>query len=67
MRKMGVDISRDPVYPDLAFALPTPSDIYGTRGTVGVGVMAYHGGNDDRRQADEIHAWVAERAAERQV
>lgn len=56
MRKMGVDISRDPVYPDLAFALPTPSDIYGARGAVGVGVMAYHGGNDDRRQADEIHA-----------
>ncbi|QNP75513.1 polysaccharide pyruvyl transferase family protein [Streptomyces roseirectus] len=54
MRAMGVDTSRDAVHPDLAFALPAPpagppSDV------VCVGVMAFHGGNDDRARAEEIH------------
>ncbi|QCX73840.1 Polysaccharide pyruvyl transferase [Streptomyces sp. YIM 121038] len=54
MREMGVDTARDGVYPDLAFALPTPPA--GTpSGTVCVGVMAFHGGNDDRARAEEIH------------
>ncbi|MFH8409371.1 polysaccharide pyruvyl transferase family protein [Streptomyces sp. NPDC018019] len=54
MRAMGVDTARDKVYPDLAFALPTPSA--GTpSGAVCVGVMDFHGGNDDRAHADEIH------------
>ncbi|WP_416973793.1 polysaccharide pyruvyl transferase family protein [Streptomyces sp. 4F14] len=53
MRAMGVDTSRDEVYPDLAFSLPVPS---GTpSGTVCVGVMDFHGGDDDRARADEIH------------
>lgn len=57
MRAMGVDTARDEVYPDLAFALPTPRadtppDL---PGTVCVGVMAFHGGDDDRARADEIH------------
>ncbi|MFE5022829.1 polysaccharide pyruvyl transferase family protein [Streptomyces sp. NPDC056656] len=70
MRAMGVDTTRDEVYPDLAFSLPTlrergipcselvgelgeaPS---GPPGPVGVGVMAFHGGNDDRARAEEIH------------
>lgn len=47
---------RDPVYPDLAFALPTPADAVAGDGSVGVGVMAYYGGNDDRKRADEIYA-----------
>ncbi|MFB7513290.1 polysaccharide pyruvyl transferase family protein [Streptomyces sp. NPDC056144] len=57
LRAMGVDTSRDEVYPDLAFALPTPppSEPSGTPGTVCVGVMAFHGGNDDRDRAEEIH------------
>jgi len=55
MRSMGVDTSGDEVYPDLAFALPAPAAIPAARGTVGVGVMAYYGGNDDRRLAEEIH------------
>jgi polysaccharide pyruvyl transferase WcaK-like protein len=54
MRQMGVDVSADPVYPDLAFALPNPSSATST-GAVGVGVMAYYGGNDDRADADDIH------------
>ena len=56
MRQMGLDTSGDAVYPDLAFSLPTPRGAPVVAGTVGVGVMDYHGGNDDRRQADEIHA-----------
>lgn len=60
MRAMGVDTARDVVYPDLAFALPTPSASAppgppGPPGPVGVGVMAFHGGNDDRARAEEIH------------
>ncbi|MFJ8389437.1 polysaccharide pyruvyl transferase family protein [Streptomyces sp. NPDC094438] len=57
MRAMGVDTSRDEVYPDLAFALPTPraSALSGPPGPVCVGVMAFHGGNDDRTRAEEIH------------
>ncbi|NKQ55747.1 hypothetical protein HFP15_22985 [Amycolatopsis sp. K13G38] len=54
MRAMGVDTSRDDVYPDLAFGLPVPSAA-ATPGTVGVGVMAFRGGNDDRSRAEEIY------------
>ncbi|WP_405982501.1 polysaccharide pyruvyl transferase family protein [Streptomyces sp. NBC_00158] len=57
MRAMGVDTSRDEVYPDLAFALPTPPSgtPSGAPGVVCVGVMDFHGGNDDRARAEEIH------------
>ncbi|MCH0561797.1 polysaccharide pyruvyl transferase family protein [Streptomyces sp. MUM 2J] len=57
MREMGVDTARDEIYPDLAFALPAPpaSAPSGPQGPVCVGVMAFHGGNDDRARAEEIH------------
>ncbi|MGW6819797.1 polysaccharide pyruvyl transferase family protein [Streptomyces sp. NPDC055005] len=57
MRAMGVDTARDEVYPDLAFALPTPraGEPEDPSGRVAVGVMAFHGGNDDRDRAEEIH------------
>ncbi|WP_203348156.1 polysaccharide pyruvyl transferase family protein [Streptomyces alboflavus] len=59
MREMGVDTARDEVYPDLAFALPTPSagapSTSSGGGPVCVGVMDFHGGNDDRARAEEIH------------
>lgn len=57
MRAMGVDTARDEVYPDLAFALPTPraSEPSGSPGPVCVGVMDFHGGNDDRARAEEIY------------
>jgi hypothetical protein len=56
MRQRGLDAGKDPVFPDLVFALPTPPHDAGDPRTVGVGVMAYYGGNDDRWNADEIHA-----------
>ncbi|MEV4926505.1 polysaccharide pyruvyl transferase family protein [Streptomyces roseoverticillatus] len=57
MRAMGVDTARDEVYPDLAFALPAPrsSAPSGPPGPVCVGVMDFHGGDDDRARAEEIH------------
>ncbi|MYW69751.1 hypothetical protein GTY65_37670 [Streptomyces sp. SID8379] len=57
MRGMGVNTERDEVCPDLAFALPTPpaSTPSGPPGPVCVGVMDFHGGNDDRARAEEIH------------
>ncbi|MFF1695156.1 polysaccharide pyruvyl transferase family protein [Streptomyces sp. NPDC058257] len=60
MRAMGVDTTRDEVYPDLAFALPTlpppaASTPSGPPGPVCVGVMDFHGNNDDRGRAEEIH------------
>ncbi|MFE9331461.1 polysaccharide pyruvyl transferase family protein [Streptomyces sp. NPDC006925] len=57
MREMGVDTTRDEVHPDLAFALPAPAAGRGSGppGLVCVGVMDFHGGNDDRARAEEIH------------
>ncbi|MFE3659937.1 polysaccharide pyruvyl transferase family protein [Streptomyces sp. NPDC059165] len=57
MRAMGVDTARDEVYPDFAFALPTPraSAPSDSPGPVCVGVMDFHGGNDDRPRAEEIY------------
>ncbi|EHR48894.1 hypothetical protein SacmaDRAFT_0593 [Saccharomonospora marina XMU15] len=56
MRAMGVDTSADGVFPDLAFALPTPEPTSGPTGAVGVGVMDFRGGDGDRHRADELHA-----------
>ncbi|MBO0827469.1 MAG: polysaccharide pyruvyl transferase family protein [Streptosporangiales bacterium] len=55
MRTMGVDVTADQVYPDLAFALPEPPACAVVPGSVGVGVMDYRGGDDDRGRADEIN------------
>jgi polysaccharide pyruvyl transferase WcaK-like protein len=61
MRRMGLDVPDDAVYPDLAFSLPTPRGDPGVPGAVGVGVMDFSGGNQDRRQADEIRAAYVEK------
>jgi polysaccharide pyruvyl transferase WcaK-like protein len=54
MMERGVS-ANDPVYPDLVFGFSisaqSPSDCQG----VGVGIMAYYGGNDDRHVAEKIH------------
>jgi polysaccharide pyruvyl transferase WcaK-like protein len=56
MRRRGLDTARDRIYPDLAFALPAPAIDPGDAQLVCVGVMEYHGSNDDREHADEIRA-----------
>ena len=61
MRRMGLDTSGDAVHPDPAFALRAPRGVPVVGGTVGVGVMDYHGGNDDRQQADQLRASYVEK------
>ena len=70
MRQMGLDTSGDAIYPDLAFCLPVPAagedpvPAAGEReaaGVVGVGVMEYSGGNNDRQHAAEIRASYIEK------
>jgi polysaccharide pyruvyl transferase WcaK-like protein len=61
MRQMGVGSLRDEVVPDLAFSLPNSPDDASSRGSIGVGVMAYYGGNDDRRWAQDIHEAYVEK------
>jgi polysaccharide pyruvyl transferase WcaK-like protein len=61
MERRGLDTSADPVYPDLVYALPVPAaEAAADPATVGVGVMAFYGGNDDRRDADEINVAYVE-------
>ena len=50
MRQRGLDTSQDPVYPDLVFGVPAPPYTPGDPETVGVGIMAYYGNNDDRKR-----------------
>ncbi|GAB1508205.1 polysaccharide pyruvyl transferase family protein [Actinophytocola sp. KF-1] len=54
LAEMGVDTSRDEVYPDLVFAMASP-EVTVENGTVAVGLMDFHGSNDDRARADSIH------------
>jgi polysaccharide pyruvyl transferase WcaK-like protein len=56
LKRQGVDTSGDPVYPDLVFSLQANPDTPVDPLAVGVGVMAYYGGNEDRDRADEIYA-----------
>jgi polysaccharide pyruvyl transferase WcaK-like protein len=54
MMVRGIDTTRDHVYPDLVFALPVTCHGVGDPRIVGVGVMAYHGNNEERKFAEEI-------------
>lgn len=57
MRRRGLDAG-DPVFPDLAFSLPTPGEDGhggGDWSTIGVGIMAYSGSNDDRDRAQDVY------------
>ena len=56
MTRRGIDTSLDAVTPDLAFGMPTPPYEEGDPSIVGVGVMDYFGGNDERGRSDRIHA-----------
>jgi len=61
LRERGLDVTNDHVYPDLAFSLPTPCTGPGDERSVAVGVMAYHGSEDERQEGDAIYAsYVAE-------
>ena len=60
MRQRGIDTSSDRVFPDLVFGVPTPPYEPGDPKLVGVGVMAYYGSNDDRKQADQIYSRYVE-------
>jgi polysaccharide pyruvyl transferase WcaK-like protein len=65
LSRMGVDTTCDPVHPDLAFALLPPQPRpRASDGAIGVGVMDYRGGNDDRRHAAEIRAVYLQRITE---
>ena len=61
MRQRGLDTTQDHVFPDLVFGSPAPPYDPGDAQTVGVGVMEYYGSNDDRRNADAIHASYVEK------
>jgi polysaccharide pyruvyl transferase WcaK-like protein len=61
MRRMGLAERGDRVFPDLAYALPAPEASPQPTGVVGVGVLDYYGGNDDRDRADELHRAYVEK------
>jgi len=64
MQRMGVDTTKDIVYPDVAFALPTPSETTRVEGSVGIGVMDYSGDNDDVGQAAQLRAHYLEQVTQ---
>jgi polysaccharide pyruvyl transferase WcaK-like protein len=58
MRSLGLYVTQDEIYPDLAFNLPEPSgqpSEAATEATIGVGVMAYGGWGVDQGEAREIY------------
>jgi polysaccharide pyruvyl transferase WcaK-like protein len=56
MRRMGLTVSDDAVFPDVVFSLPAgPHEDSAAEG-VGVGVMDYSGANEDRPRAEEIRS-----------
>lgn len=56
MRQHGVNTVSDHVYCDLVFGFPPGVYQTGDPDTVGVGVLAYYGSNDERDQADQLNA-----------
>ncbi len=57
MLRRGLEAG-DSVFPDLAFSLPTPGEDRhggGDWSTIGVGIMAYTGSNDDRDRASDVY------------
>lgn len=61
MRRMGLYVGDDAVFPDVAFALPAGPHEDSAAATVGVGVMDYSGTNEDRAGADEIRSAYIEK------
>ena len=55
MQQCGGFARHDPVYTDLVFSLPAPPSGAGDPQLVGVGIMSFFGGSDDRRDGQQIH------------
>ena len=60
MKRIGLDVSNDPVYPDVAFGLPEPAFLRepsaeGEPITVGVGVMSYNGWRGDKAGDEAVY------------
>ena len=56
MVRAGLSRADTTVYPDVAFGLAAPPGASAPTGVVAVGVLDYHGGNDDRSRAEDVHA-----------
>jgi polysaccharide pyruvyl transferase WcaK-like protein len=56
MQQSGTFARHDPVYTDLVFSLVAPRGEVGDPRLVAVGIMAFYGGTDDRRDGQQIHA-----------
>jgi polysaccharide pyruvyl transferase WcaK-like protein len=56
LRRQGLDTTGDPVYADLAFNFEAEPDVPFDPQLVGLGVMDYHGSNEDRDRSDEVYA-----------
>ena len=66
MESIGFDARNDPIYPDIAFALPAPAASRKPVGedrplTIGVGVMTYQGWRNDPARGAEIYARYLEK------
>jgi polysaccharide pyruvyl transferase WcaK-like protein len=66
MESIGFDARTDPIHPDIAFRLPAPASTSRRRGegaplTIGVGVMTYHGWQNDRTRGAETYAAYLEK------
>lgn len=59
MAGLGLDVSDDPVFPDIAFGLPTPADERSLSTAeppvIGFGVMAYHGWKKGMPDAPRVY------------
>jgi polysaccharide pyruvyl transferase WcaK-like protein len=56
MQAMGVDTEGDDISPDVAFGLPAAASRQHDPTLVAVGLIGFHGSDDDRAQADQIYA-----------
>lgn len=69
MRELGIEVDRDLIYPDLAFALPTPgipATAQAEAGglSVGLGVMAYHGWRKHADNREETYRAYIDKLAQ---
>jgi polysaccharide pyruvyl transferase WcaK-like protein len=64
VRAMGVNGRLGEVYPDIAFALPTPEGHATRPGHVAIGVMAYSGGADDPVEGTDVRGVYVENMAQ---